>query len=110
MKVFIYGAGNFGAKLLTHFESIGCRVSGFIQTDEPKCEEYLGKKLLSMRLFPKNGIIKVDVTDIAFKDNILDFIIINHVMEHIYDELWALKELYRVLKPSGTVDKEVRLY
>jgi SAM-dependent methyltransferase len=54
-------------------------------------------------LFPKNGMIKVDATDIPFKDDVFDFVIINHVMEHIPDELRALRELYRVLKPSGTV-------
>lgn len=54
-------------------------------------------------LFPYVGMIKVDVTDIQFKDNLFDFIIINHVMEHIPDEMQALKELYRVLKPSGTL-------
>lgn len=54
-------------------------------------------------LFPQKGMIKVDVTDIPFKNNVFDFIIINHVMEHILDEMRALKELYRVLKPDGMV-------
>jgi hypothetical protein len=51
MRVFIYGAGNFGAKLLVYFQSIGCRVNGFIQTDEPKQEEYLGLELFSFHEF-----------------------------------------------------------
>lgn len=43
----------------------------------------------------------IDVTDIQFKDNTFDYIIINHVMEHVPDEEIAIKELKRVLKPSG---------
>ena len=36
-----------------------------------------------------------------FKDNSQDFIIINHVIEHIFDPVHALVECFRVLKPNG---------
>lgn len=45
----------------------------------------------------------VDVTDIQFKNDTFDLIIINHVLEHILDEQRALGELKRVLKPSGVI-------
>lgn len=43
----------------------------------------------------------VDVTDIQFRDNFFDYIIMNHVLEHIEDESRALLELKRVLRPNG---------
>lgn len=45
----------------------------------------------------------VDVTDIQFKNEMFDYIIINHVLEHIPDEKRAISELIRVLKPEGEI-------
>ena len=47
--------------------------------------------------------LKEDVTELSFKDNSFDYIISNHVMEHIKDEQKFLSELLRVLKPSGKI-------
>jgi len=43
----------------------------------------------------------VDITDIPFKENSFDYIISNHVMEHITDERKAVSEVKRVLKSEG---------
>ncbi len=45
--------------------------------------------------------IKADITNIPFDDNIFDIIICNHVLEHIQDDIIAIKEIYRVLKKNG---------
>jgi ubiquinone/menaquinone biosynthesis C-methylase UbiE len=44
---------------------------------------------------------KIDITDISFENDYFDFIICNHVLEHIQDDRKAMNELFRVLKPSG---------
>ena len=44
---------------------------------------------------------KIDITSIPLKDNSIDFILCNHVLEHVLDDAKALKELCRVLKPGG---------
>jgi len=44
---------------------------------------------------------KIDITDISFGNDYFDFIICNHVLEHIQDDRKAMSELFRVLKPSG---------
>jgi len=44
---------------------------------------------------------KLDITCLQFEDNIFDVIICNHVLEHIKDDLKAISELHRVLKPGG---------
>lgn len=43
----------------------------------------------------------VDLTTLPYEDNKFDYILCNHVLEHIPDELAALLELKRVLKPDG---------
>lgn len=46
--------------------------------------------------------IKADILNLPFEDNSFDFILCNHVLEHIEDDSKAMSELYRVLKPGGT--------
>lgn len=38
---------------------------------------------------------------ISFEDNSLDFVIINHVLEHLFDPIFAICECFRVLKKGG---------
>ena len=51
--------------------------------------------------------VKADICDLPFKDNSFDFIICNHVLEHIPDDTKAMQELYRVFAPSGTAILQV---
>ena len=46
--------------------------------------------------------VKADICDLPFKTESFDFILCNHVLEHIPDDLKAMEELYRILKPGGT--------
>lgn len=46
--------------------------------------------------------VKADICDLPFEDNSFDFILCNHVLEHIPDDKKAMQELYRVLQPGGT--------
>lgn len=50
---------------------------------------------------PKEGLLKIDITEIQYSDNYFDAIICNHVLEHVNDYFRAIKELARVLKPKG---------
>jgi SAM-dependent methyltransferase len=45
--------------------------------------------------------VKADICDLPFNNNTFDFILCNHVLEHIPDDTKALQELFRVLKPEG---------
>jgi len=46
--------------------------------------------------------VKADICDLPFKSDTYDFILCNHVLEHIPDDTQAMRELYRILKPGGT--------
>lgn len=55
-------------------------------------------------IYPYKGetrITKVDITQIPFEDNSFDFILCNHVLEHVIDDRKAMKELVRVLNKNG---------
>ncbi len=45
--------------------------------------------------------IKMDVRDIPFPENSFDVAMCNHVFEHVEEDLQAMREFYRVLKPGG---------
>jgi len=46
--------------------------------------------------------VKADICDLPFEDNSFDFILCNHVLEHIPDDTKAMQEIYRILTPGGT--------
>lgn len=60
-----------------------------------KCDYYSGDIALG------NANHRVDLTDIQFKEDFFDYIIANHVLEHIENIDLAFSEIRRVLKPDG---------
>jgi len=54
-------------------------------------------------LFPSSPEFeKIDVTRIQYPQDHFDFVICNHVLEHVPDDRQALSELFRILKPGGS--------
>jgi ubiquinone/menaquinone biosynthesis C-methylase UbiE len=51
--------------------------------------------------------IKLDVQDMKIADNSFDVVFCNHVLEHVPDDLKAMREIYRVLKPGGMAIMQV---
>lgn len=47
------------------------------------------------------GIEYIDIRNIPYPDNTFDVIVCNHVLEHIPEDVTAMRELYRGLKPGG---------
>ncbi len=45
--------------------------------------------------------VKMDIHEIPFDDHTFDVAMCNHVMEHVNDDIKAMSEIHRVLKPGG---------
>jgi SAM-dependent methyltransferase len=56
---------------------------------------------LSADLFDTTAMIKMDITDIQYPEHSFDLIYCSHVLEHVSNDLKAIGEFWRVLKPGG---------
>lgn len=45
--------------------------------------------------------VKMDIHQIPFEENTFDVVLCNHVLEHVEDDIKAMSEIHRVLKPGG---------
>lgn len=64
------------------------------------CKNSKNLDYISIDLY-KDADLKMDITNLKFKEKTFDYIICYHVLEHILDEKKALRELIRVLKNDG---------
>lgn len=54
--------------------------------------------------------VKMDIHEIPFDDNQFDVCFCNHVMEHVDDDIKAMSEIHRVLKPGGWAILQIPLF
>lgn len=72
-------------------------------------EEKLSSKIITLKLalyikgdlYPKADEIECDITRLQFENEAFDFVICNHVLEHVAELHLAFAEIYRVLKKGG---------
>ena len=61
-------------------------------------------------LFSPLADIKMDIHKMPFKNNTFDVVLCNHVLEHLDDDIKALKEIIRVMKNGGFSILQVPFY
>lgn len=54
-------------------------------------------------------VVYLDLMNISFEENSFDIVLCSHVLEHIPDDITAMKEIFRVLKPGGWAILQVPL-
>ena len=85
---------------------LSSRPKRLLHVGSSKClEDRLGRveslEYVPADLEPVRGQIRVDITDLEFADGHFDMVWCCHVLEHVVDDIGAMRELRRVLKPVG---------
>lgn len=72
-----------------------------IRVFQELCLRQSNLSCVSIDLASRLAMVRMDVTSLAFPDNEFDVILCYHVLEHVKDDLRAIRELYRVLAKDG---------
>lgn len=64
-------------------------------------EKYICGDLFTEGYNYPDYVENMNVLNIPYEDNYFDIVICNHLLEHVPNDIDAMKELFRVLKPNG---------
>ncbi|MDQ2657631.1 MAG: methyltransferase domain-containing protein [Bacteroidota bacterium] len=67
----------------------------------PRFEKIHREKYVTADLESPLAKVKMDIHRMPFADESFDCVLCNHVLEHVTDDIAAMKEIARVLKPGG---------
>jgi len=67
----------------------------------PRFEKLHGDRYITADIESPLAKVKMDIHDIPFEENRFDVVLCNHVLEHVRDDIQAMHEIGRVLKPGG---------
>lgn len=68
---------------------------------ESRFKKIFGENYITADLYSPDAMVKMDITNIQYPERSFDVVICNHVLEHVSDDLKAMREFYRILKEDG---------
>lgn len=66
-----------------------------------RLKRYPNLRYVSTDLLDADVTVRADLTRLSFRDDVFDFVLCSHVLEHIVDDVRALGEICRVVRRGG---------
>jgi SAM-dependent methyltransferase len=76
----------------------------------PRFEKQHGDGYITADIESPLAKVKMDIHQIPFGENKFDAVLCNHVLEHVQDDIKAMTEINRVLKPGGFAIMQVPFF
>lgn len=76
----------------------------------PRFEKLHGDGYITADIESPLAKVKMDIHHIPFEENTFDAVLCNHVLEHVADDIKAMSEIKRVLKPGGWAIMQVPFF
>lgn len=103
---------NDRSRLVAHYLIVGAERASrpwarFVHfaPDDPRMRELVRRlgfhEYRTSDLFMADVDDKMDITDLGYEDETVDAFICSHVLEHVPDDMKAMSELFRILRPGG---------
>jgi SAM-dependent methyltransferase len=73
-------------------------------------EKIHGEKYITADIESPLAKVKMDIHQIPFDQNTFDVVLCNHVLEHVENDIKAMSEIKRVLKPGGWAIMQVPFF
>lgn len=73
-------------------------------------EKVHGKRYITADLESPLAAVKMDIHKMPFNDQSFDMVLCNHVLEHVDNDIQALREIRRVLRPGGKAILQVPFF
>jgi SAM-dependent methyltransferase len=91
-----------GKKNVLHIAPEACFIKRF--------ERQHGEGYITADIESPLAKVKMDIHQIPFPENTFDAVLCNHVLEHVNDDIKAMSEICRVLKPGGFAIMQVPFF
>ncbi|HEU5147715.1 MAG TPA: methyltransferase domain-containing protein, partial [Chryseosolibacter sp.] len=76
----------------------------------PRFEKIHGSDYITADIESPLAKVKMDIHTMPFAANTFEVVLCNHVLEHVNDDIAAMKEIARVLKPGGFAIMQVPFF
>lgn len=92
------------SKIVNEYDKKGKQILEIGTGTRSRKDKFFKAKFITSDYVKRKNVDKIiDITNIQLPDKSIDFILCENVLEHVFKHQKAISEMYRILKPTGTI-------